>query len=174
MFCPRCGNQPASDRMRFCPSCGFRMDGVVDLIARDGAPAGHPQIPQTNSLQSGEPSERRKGIRRGAKMVFFSMAMFIPVLAFSIGIVNEPWPLFLPMSVFFAGILWMIYYRLFGDEHAPALKPLQQPYFGPPPQHSSLASLPPQQSVPVYRSPVETPKEPHSVIEHTTRSLDRQ
>jgi hypothetical protein len=147
------------------------MDGVIDLIARDGAPAGYPQIPQTNSLQSGEPSERRKGIRRGAKMVFFSMAMFLPVLAFSIGIADHPAPLFLPASLFFAGILWMIYYRLFGNENAPAPKPVQQPYFGPPPQHSSL---PPQQSVPVYRSPVDTPKEQHSVIEHTTRSLERQ
>jgi hypothetical protein len=149
------------------------MDGVVDLIARDGAPAGYPQIPQTNSLQSGEPSERRKGIRRGAKMVFFSMAMFLPVLGLSIGMFDSPAPLLLPATLFFAGILWMIYYRLFGDEHAPAPKPVQQPYFGPPPQHSSLAGPPPQQSVPVYRSPVETPKEQHSVVEHTTRSLER-
>jgi hypothetical protein len=149
------------------------MDGVVDLIARDGVPAGYPQIPQTNSLQSGEPSERRKGIRRGAKLVFFSMAIFLPILAFAIA-ENEGGVLVLPLTLFVAGILWMIYYRLFGDERPPAPKPVQQPYFGPPPQHSSLASLPPQQSVPVYRSPVETPKEQHSVVEHTTRSLEKQ
>jgi hypothetical protein len=171
MFCPRCGNQPASDRVRFCPSCGFRMDGVVDLVARDGAPAGYPQISQTNSLQSGEPSERKKGIRRGAKMVFTSMAMFLPVLAFSMEIARSPGPLILPATLFLAGVLWMIYYRLFGDEHSPVPKPVQQPYFGPPPQHSSLPS---PQSVPVYRSPVEAPKEQRSVIEHTTRSLERQ
>jgi zinc-ribbon domain len=170
MFCPRCGNQPASDRVRFCPSCGFRLDGVVDLILRDGAPAGYSHTPQTNSLQSGEPSERKKGIRRGAKMVFFSLAMFLPMLVFSIG-ADHPGPLLLPATLFLAGIFWMMYYRLFGDEYAPAPKPVQPPYFGPPPQH---ASLPPQQSVPVYRSPVETPKEQHSVIEHTTRSLERQ
>jgi hypothetical protein len=171
MFCPRCGNQPASDRMRFCPSCGFRLDGVVDLIARDGAPAGYPSIPQTGSLQSGEVSERRKGIRRGAKMVFFSMAMFLPVLGFSVGVAETPGPLLLPATLFFAGILWMLYYRLFGDESAPAPKPVQPTYFGPPPQNAS--PLPPQ-SAPVYRAPVEAPKEPHSVIEHTTRSLERQ
>ena len=139
MYCPRCGNQPASDRVRFCPSCGFRLDGVADLIARDGAPAGALNAPQTNELRSGGPSERKQGIRRGAKMVFFSLAM--------------------------------IYYRLFGDENAPAPKrPPEQIYFGPPPQN---ASLPPPQSVPVYKSPVEVPKE-HSVVEHTTRSLERQ
>jgi zinc-ribbon domain len=170
MYCPRCGNQPASERVRFCPSCGFRLDGVADLLARDGVPAGPLNIPQSNFIQSGEPSERKKGIRRGAKLVFFSMAMFLPFLAFSISI-DSAGPLVLPASIFFAGIFWMIYYRLFGDENAPAPKSRPDPpYFGPPPQN---ASLPPPQSVPVYRSPVETPKE-HSVVEHTTRSLERQ
>lgn len=169
MFCPRCGNQPASDRVRFCPSCGFRLDGVADLLARDGVSAGPLNIPQTHFIQSGEPSERKKGIRRGAKLVFFSLAMFLPVFGFCF-LVESAGPLILPASIFLAGIFWMIYYRLFGDENAPAPKLVQPPYFGPPPQNTSL---PPPQSVPVYRSPVETPKE-HSVVEHTTRSLERQ
>jgi len=142
---------------------------VVDLIARDGAPSGLPNIPQTSALQSGEPSERKKGVRRGAKLVFFSLAMFLPIFGICF-LVDSPGPLFLPASVFLAGILWMIYYRLFGDETAPAPKPVQPPYFGPPPQNAGLT---PPQSVPVYRSPVEAPKE-HSVVEHTTRSLERQ
>jgi zinc-ribbon domain len=169
MFCPRCGNQLASDRVRFCPSCGFRLDGVVDLIARDGAPAGPMNTPQTNSLLGGAPSERKKGVRKGAKMVFFSLAMFLPVIAFC-SVIRHPGPLFLPTSLFLAGIFWMLYYRIFGDENAPAPKPVQQVYFGPPPQN---ASLHPPQSAPVYRPPVEAPKG-HSVVEHTTRSLDRQ
>ena len=170
MYCPRCGNQPASDRVRFCPSCGFRLDGVADLLARDGVPGGALNAPQTNALRSGQPSERKKGIRRGAKMVFFSLAMFLHVIGFCFA-VESPGPLILPASLFLAGIFWMIYYRLFGDENAPAPKRQHEPpYFGPPPQN---ASLPPQQSVPVYRSPVEAQKE-HSVVEHTTRSLERQ
>jgi len=143
---------------------------VADLVARDGVPGAALSAPQTNSLRSDQPSERKQGIRRGAKMVFFSLAMFLPVLGFSIAIDNVG-PLILPGTLFPAGIFWMIYYRLFGDENAPA--PKRQPeqiYFGPPPQH---ASLPPQQSVPVYRSPLEAPNE-HSVVEHTTRSLERQ
>jgi hypothetical protein len=64
----------------------------------------------------------------------------------------------------------MLYYRLFGDEAAPALRPVQPAQFGPPPQQ---AYLPPQQSAPAYRSPVETPK-PQSVVENTTRSLGQQ
>jgi hypothetical protein len=142
---------------------------VADLLARDGVPAGPLNIPQTNFIQTGGPSERKKGIRRGAKIVFFSLGILAPIGAFSIAD-NEPGFLFLPLTLFLAGVLWMIYYRLFGDEHAPAPKPVQPPYFGPPPQN---ASLPPPQSAPVYRPPVETPRE-HSVIEHTTRSLERQ
>ncbi|SRR6266498_896019 len=170
MYCPRCGNQPASDRVRFCPSCGFRLDGVADLLARDGVPANSPNVPQTNALRSGEPSERKQGVRRGAKMLFLSLGMLAPVGGLSIA-THEPGLLFLPLTLFLAGIFWMIYYRLFGDVNAPAPKSRPEPpYFGPPPQN---ASLPPPQSVPVYRSPVETPKE-HSVVEQTTRSLERQ
>jgi hypothetical protein len=142
---------------------------VADLIARDGVPAGALNAPHANALRSGEPSERKQGVRRGAKMVFFSLAMFLPIIGFC-AVVEHPFPLILPGSLFLAGIFWMIYYRLFGDEYAPAQKSQPAPpYFGPPPQN---ASLPPPQSVPVYRSPVETPKE-HSVVEHTTRSLER-
>ena len=151
--------------MRFCPSCGFRLDGVTDLLARDGVPAGG-----LNALRSGEPSERKKGIRRGAKMVFFSLAMFLPVFGFCF-VVEHALPLILPGALFLAGIFWMIYYWLFGDEYAPAQKSQPGSFFlALPPQN---ASLPPPQSVPVYRSPVEAPKE-HSVVEHTTRSLERQ
>ena len=142
---------------------------MPDLIARDGVPIGALNVPQTSSLRGVEPSERKRGIRRGAWMVFFSLAMFLPVFGFCF-LVRGPEPLFLPASIFLAGIFWMIYYRLFGDENAPAHRPAHPPYFGPPPQN---ASLPPPQSVPVHRSPVETPKE-QSVVEHTTRSLERQ
>ncbi|HKQ74472.1 MAG TPA: hypothetical protein VJ810_12345 [Blastocatellia bacterium] len=64
----------------------------------------------------------------------------------------------------------MLYYRLFGDERAPAPRPAQPPQFGPPPQH---AYLPSPQSAPAYRPPVEANR-PQSVVENTTRSLRRE
>ncbi len=164
MYCPRCGNLPASDRMRFCPSCGFRLDGVVDLIARDGVPTNPLPLPQSN-----EPSQRRKGIRRGAQITFASLVLFLPALAVSIAF-EEAGPLVLPGTLFLTGIFWMLYYRLFGDETAHALRRAHPAQFGPPPQN---AYLPPPQSVPVYRSHAETPQQ-QTVIEHTTRSLERQ
>jgi zinc-ribbon domain len=169
MYCPRCGNHPASDRVRFCPSCGFRLDGVVDLLARDGVPTNIQNVPPANIPQSGELSERRIGIRRGGKLVFFSMGIFLPVLAFCF-VVEHPAPMFLPASIFLAGIFSMIYYRLFGDEHAQPPMQTQPAYFGPPPQQ---AYFPQQPAAPPYRTPVDTPQE-QSVAEHTTRSLGRQ
>ena len=168
MYCPRCSNQPSSDRVRFCPSCGFRLDGVAELIARDGVPTNILSAPPVNLPQGSEKSERRLGIRRGAKMVFFSMAIFLPVFGFCF-VVDGPAPLILPGSIFLTGIFWMLYYRLFGSESVPAQQS-QPVYFGPPPQQ---AYFPQQPSAPSYRSPIETPQE-HSVAEHTTRSLGRQ
>jgi hypothetical protein len=151
--------------MRFCPSCGFRLDGVVELLARDGVPTNPLPPPQSN-----EPSQRRKGIRRGAQITFFSLVLFVPVFAFAVEVVNHPGPLVIPATIFLTGIFWMLYYRLFGDEAAPAPRPAQPAQFGPPPQQ---AYLPPQQSAPAHRPPVEPPRQ-QSIVENTTRSLGQQ
>lgn len=34
MYCPRCGRQPASDALRFCSYCGFKL-GVVKASLAD-------------------------------------------------------------------------------------------------------------------------------------------
>jgi hypothetical protein len=33
MFCPRCGHQQSSDKLRFCSGCGLPMDEVSDALA---------------------------------------------------------------------------------------------------------------------------------------------
>jgi hypothetical protein len=150
--------------MRFCPGCGFRLDGVADLLARDGVPTNPLNHPQINEL-----SPRKRGIRVGGKMIFFSIAMFLPILIFAIGIIDHPFPLILPGSLFLAGIFWMLYYRLFGDEYVQAVR---QPEFINP-ATSQHTYLPPAQSTPAYHSPVDPPKQ-QSVVENTTRSLGQQ
>ncbi|HKX28447.1 MAG TPA: zinc ribbon domain-containing protein, partial [Blastocatellia bacterium] len=79
MFCPRCGNQRTSGRARFCPNCGFRLDGVAELLARDGAPT----YPAT-ALPSNEPSPSKRGLQRGAKIFFTGLVLFLPFLAICI------------------------------------------------------------------------------------------
>ncbi len=160
MFCPRCGNHPASDRMNFCANCGLRLDGVVDLLARGGVPINPPIIPQIN-----QPSPRTRGIRQGAKLSFFSLVLFVPVFAFCAAN-KDGAPLILPFTLFLAGVFWMLYYRLFGDEYAPP--PAQTQVMNPAaPQY---VYLPPSSGTPVYRAPVETPQQ-QSVVENTTRTL---
>jgi hypothetical protein len=165
MFCPRCGNQAASDRMRFCPACGFRLDGVIDLLARDGLPSNPHIVPQVQEL-----SPRKRGIRRGAMLMFSSLVLFLPVLYFSLEIANNEFPLLMLSSVFIAGIFCMIYYRLFGEEYAPPPRPVQVTIPATQPQ----AYLAPQQSVPVYRSADDEPQRQQSVIENTTRTLGHE
>jgi zinc-ribbon domain len=161
MYCPRCGNHPASDRVRFCPSCGLRLDWVFDLLARDGYPANPPVIPQAN-----EPSRRKRGIRKGAKICFFSIAAFLPIFGFALA-TDSGEPMLLPVATFLAGIFWMLYYRLFVDEYEPPVRNTQAVVAPVAPQPTYL---PPPQAVPAYRSPLEQPQK-QSVVENTTRSL---
>jgi hypothetical protein len=161
MYCPRCGNHPASDRVRFCPSCGLRLDGVFDLLAHDGLPANSSVIPPVNA-----PSPRKRGIRQGAKICFFSIVAFLPFLGFCVAI-DDGGPMILPATAFLAGIFWMIYYRLFVDEYEPPVKNTQAVVA---PVASQPIYLQPPQAVPVYRSPIEQPQQ-QSVVENTTRSL---
>jgi len=45
MYCPKCSHQPATDGLRFCPNCGFRLDAVADLLTNDGI-ANNEETPQ--------------------------------------------------------------------------------------------------------------------------------
>lgn len=145
MFCPNCGQQQVSDEMRFCSRCGLALSGLAEWLA-GGMLVRRAEEPLT-------PSRRRKAIRRAAKMMFFSGALFPIFLAISIGI-DEPGPLFVPLIPFFIAGVWMLYARIFMDE-TPALN-----------QAPARVSLPPQQ--------VRTNELIHmpSVTEHTTKLLD--
>lgn len=54
MYCPKCSHQPASEGLRFCPSCGFRLDAVAELLTNDGIAAKEePPPPRTSLLKWG-------------------------------------------------------------------------------------------------------------------------
>ncbi len=57
-------------------------------------------------------------MRRGAKLMFFSVFLFPVFLLLSI-ISDSPGPLFVPFMLFMAGLAWMLYARLFGEELLP-------------------------------------------------------
>jgi hypothetical protein len=168
MFCPKCGQQQVSDEMRFCPRCGLQLGAVAAFLS------GHALTPTNNTpteTQVAKLSPRKRGIRQGAKVMFLSGALLLVAIGFSL-LIEEPFPLLLPVIVFMVGLMWALYFRLFGEESLPTSQPTSQAQFNP----AQQGFLPPQ-SVPVNdfnRPPARTAEmvQPPSVTENTTRLLD--
>nr|MDQ3820981.1 zinc-ribbon domain-containing protein [Acidobacteriota bacterium] len=75
MYCPRCGQQQASEEMRFCSRCGFPLGGVRELLANDGA------VSTSEDEEQGQVvSPRRRGISQGVMMMLLG-TVIVPVLA---------------------------------------------------------------------------------------------
>lgn len=163
MFCPRCGQKPVSHAVRFCASCGLRLEGVAQLVANDGLlPAQNPSAPPV-------PSQRQEEMRKGAKTLMYSFISF-PLFFALCFLPNNPVPLLVPATLFIAGVCWMLYARLFcADQPAPktlAAEPQAQAVYVPPAQ--AYPQLPPPL---IHTTEIEPP---HSVIEHTTRQLVKE
>src|SRR3977135_3827165 len=75
MYCPQCGQQQASDSMRFCARCGFPLEGAMVLLAHNG------MLPRYEAA-GGETkiSARRKGVKQGA-LLFLIGVVLVPLLA---------------------------------------------------------------------------------------------
>jgi hypothetical protein len=57
MYCPKCSHHAVSNNVRFCPGCGFLIDGVAELIANNGVFAAG---------EESSPKPRRSMVKRGA------------------------------------------------------------------------------------------------------------
>ena len=171
MYCPRCGQQQISDEMKFCSRCGLPISGLAEWLASGGAPpalAAETKVPL--------PSPRRKGIRRGAKLMFLSGVLFPVFLVLSLAI-DEGAPMFFPIFIFFVALIMMLYARLFSDAISPVNS--QQAQISGLGQMSAVSALPPASNIPMHGfagQQVRTKElaEPPSVTEHTTRLLDKE
>lgn len=114
MFCPRCGQQPNSNAMRFCANCGLRLEGVTQLLANDGF-LPNQAAPDLRSTQ------RKKGLRTGAKFLFSGLISLPLIFAFCFW-ADSPVPLLIPATLLLTGICWMIYARFLSEENSPAIK----------------------------------------------------
>src|SRR6185436_10621084 len=103
MYCPKCGQQQISDEMRFCSRCGLALSGLAEWLAGGGLPAQR----NVEVQQVSADSPRRKGIRRAAKLMFFSGVLFVIFLAISLA-VDEGGPMILPFVVFFVSLVMML------------------------------------------------------------------
>ena len=173
MYCPNCGQQQASHEMRFCSRCGLALSGLVEWLA-GGRPVviQPPEPPAPQAL-----SPRRKNIRRAAKGMFFSGAIFPIFLMIAIA-EGDGAPLIVPFFLFFISLAWMLYARLFSD---PNPKVNYQQSAQPPRLVSTPAPtfLPPASTIPISDmrgSQVRTNElaQPPSVTEQTTRFLDKE
>lgn len=174
MYCPNCGQQQVSNEMRFCSRCGLALHGLAEWLAGGRMVVmPTPEVPATPQPLS----PRRKGIRRAAKMMFFSGALFPIFLMMAIA-ADEPGPLVVPFMLFFISLAWMLYARLFSDPNPKVInqQAKQSPRMVQMPTH---APLPPASTIPISDmrgSQVRTNElaQPPSVTENTTRFLDKE
>lgn len=163
MYCPNCGQSQASEDVRYCSRCGLSLWELARWLS-DGGNA------PWNSIQpASEPSPRKKGIRRGAKLMFLG-GVLLPITTVFAVVVNEPGFLVIPSFILFVALVWMTYCRLFADDK-PAIKQ-QLPAQGFRPNEY----LPPTQvnPIPVLRARKPNTAEiiqPPSITEYTTNLL---
>jgi len=173
MFCPRCGQQQVSEEMRFCSRCGLPMSGLSEWLAVSGAP---PARAQESQLYLNSP--RRKGIRRGAKVMFFSAVLFPIFLLLSFAL-DDGTPLVFPCIAFIVGLTITLYSRLFSEEY-PIIKDQQTQTIGSGAMAGGAAL--PTASIPIHGpgnfagQQVRTNElaQRPSVTEHTTKLLDNE
>ena len=60
MFCPRCGQQQASDEVRFCSRCGLQLDALAEFVESGGRLASRDASEDLPAL-----TPRQRGTRMG-------------------------------------------------------------------------------------------------------------
>lgn len=168
MYCPNCGQQQISGEMRFCSRCGLAFTGLAEWLAGG-------RIQRVEPTQVAETSRRRKHLRRAAKLLFFSGVLF-PIFLMMCIAIDEGGPMFIPTTLLFISLVWMLYARLFISD-IPRIE-YQAPQTTALGSMSARSSLPPATttSIPVGRPQVRTNElaQPPSVTENTTRFFDNE
>ena len=173
MFCPNCGQQQIADSTKFCPRCGTQLAGLSEWLA-GGATLTIRETPAPFTAPA-PLSPRRKGMRRGGKVMFLSGVLLPFMIGMSIA-ADSPGPLVFALLMFFVGFSMMLYARIFGDD-APRVagtkSPLQMP------GATTAPVLPPAADTRINNFPrrgvrtaeLSQPQQPPSVTENTTRLL---
>ncbi|HST50591.1 MAG TPA: zinc ribbon domain-containing protein [Pyrinomonadaceae bacterium] len=186
MFCPRCGQQQASEEVRFCSRCGLRLDALAEFVESGG------------SLDAADATEdlpvltpRQRGTRKGvliliAGLIFSFVAVMLTGLNSNFAVL-----LVLASLVVIYGVLRILYGMLLEDDAA-RKKAEKRAARGADRQMrrgknrdkfvealARAAELPPQRSVPagIFTKAGSVTGEmsaPPSVTENTTRLLEEE
>ncbi|HYT49418.1 MAG TPA: zinc ribbon domain-containing protein [Pyrinomonadaceae bacterium] len=180
MFCPRCGQQQATDSMRFCSRCGFSLEGTMHLLAHGG------MLPMYQPPVDGKTiSPRRKGVKQGALLMLIG-AVLVPVFGvmsgFAPGRLENVFAFFAAISAlicFLGGPLRMLFAAIFEEGAKPQYQFSPRPNYAPPaiPQ-ARVSALPPAAASPAaqWRQRPQTAEivAPPSVTDSTTKLLDKE
>ena len=181
MYCPRCGQQQATDSMRYCSRCGFPMEGTMHLIAHGGTLPVYQQSAATGETAT---SPRRKGVKQGAALMLLG-AIIVPIFGvmagFAPGRLDNLFAFFAALSAvicFVGGPLRMLFAAIF-EEGAPKYPNFAQTSFPPPAiPPARVSALPPPAVNPAsqWRQRPDTAEiqQPASVTDSTTQLLDRE
>ena len=179
MHCPRCGQQQATDAMRFCSRCGFPMEGTMHLLANGGMLPVFQTSPVEKTI-----SPRRRGVKQGALIMLLGV-LLVPILgvftSFASGRLENLFEFFLIISAllcFLGGPLRMLFAAIFEDG-APATHYTPQMNYSVPPAvpPARVSALPPPAVNPAsqWRRPdTGEMQTPVSVTDSTTKLLDRE
>jgi hypothetical protein len=167
MFCPQCGQQ-SSDEIRFCPRCGLSLVPHAALLA-----AGNLTADARGAAQVPVRSRRRVSTRRAAKLMFFSAVLFPVFLLVSLAADAGELMIF-PFTVFFIGLVWWAYARLFAEDSAHVTPQKSRKDLKAGGEQSALGA---SQTAPAslfdrQRANTAEIAPPPSVTEHTTKLLD--
>ena len=138
------------------------------MAGNEYAPA-RPEAPPAAELTA-----KRRGTRRGAKLMFFSVVLF-PIFFGLCFLVDGPGPLFVPFTVFLTGLVMLVYARLFGDELLPVRGSSARRDLGPGGDRPALGA-PQFTPAPLFnqqRANTAEIYQPPSVTENTTKLLDK-
>ncbi len=183
MFCPRCSQQQISEEIRFCPRCGFQLEGVKTLLSEEQntwtAAEAEPQTRLT-------PARKRDILLGATVMLVCSIAIALLTIS---TIVGTPLPaVIIPLLLVWAALASALLLsghavrevkRLFSKDASATPAGASS---GLTTQVSAAArqrALPPVQSTPAsgpgsWRSPTAELAQPHSITEHTTNLLDKK
>ncbi len=126
MYCPRCGIQQTTETTRFCSRCGFQLAVTSQLLANNGLLP----MPQQQPYPVVQTKQKPKGVKRGLMLLLASVVIFPIFFGGSIA-ADSPAPLIVPLTMFLAGLAWILYSYAFKDEVVPPQGAYQQPLVNP-------------------------------------------
>ena len=182
MFCPRCGQQQASEEVRFCSRCGLQLDALAEFVESGGRLVVRDASEDLPAL-----TPRQRGTRMG--LLILVAGLIFGVLAVILTAFKEDFFVLLlgAALIITAGVMRMLYGMLLEDDSArkkaarrsarDEKRDAAREKKRMKPTDARGKELPPQRSVPASAftntgGPTGEMSAPPSVTESTTRLLE--